>query len=316
MLVQTLPQTDRSCVVQISAPAKINLFLEILGKRPDGFHELATVMTTVSLFDGLRFCPNDSGEIKLKVQFPDVGRSVGAIPEYGIPIDKRNLIVASLIRLRETFGQPAMGMEIVLDKRIPAAAGLGGASSDAAAAIVAGDLAWGLKMTSEQRHLIASAIGSDVPFFLYGGTALCTGRGEQVMSVSATAGMAMVIAKPVCGLSTPTVFEQCVVPGVPADVDVFLDVVARGRPEAIAQQLHNRLQPVAESMEEEVKRLAKAFEQTECLGHQMSGSGTSYFGVFADSEAAGMAADQLGKRNPDWDVFRVKSLGRNAVTAA
>ena len=80
--------------------------------------------------------------------------------------------------------------------------------------------------------------------------------------------------------------------------------------------MHNRLQPIAESMEQEVLALAQAFDQTECLGHQMSGSGTSYFGIFPDVQAAGMAAGELGKRNPDWEVFNVQSLGQNDVIAA
>ena len=311
MLVRTLSKTDAPSTVQVSAPAKVNLFLEILAKRSDGFHELATVMTAVSLFDEVRFSPNDSGKIQLTVEFSKSDRRPA-----DIPVDQSNLIVASLLRLRDSFGSPGMGMEVVLNKQIPAAAGLGGASSNAAAAIVAGDLAWGLGLSAEDRHQTAEAIGSDVPFFLYGGTALCTGRGEKIRSVEAPSGIAFVIAKPACGLSTPAVFRKCVVPESPVGVDDFLEVVTHGAPEKIANGLHNRLQPIAESLEQEVSTLAQAFEQTECLGHQMSGSGTSYFGIFPDVQAAGIAAEELGKRNSDWNIFSVQSLGRNDVIAA
>jgi len=230
--------------VQISAPAKVNLFLEILSKRTDGFHELATVMTSVSLFDQIQFSPNESGKIQLKILSSE------------------------------------MGMDVVLDKQIPAAAGLGGASSNAAAAIVAGDLAWRLGLSVQDRGEVAAEIGSDVPFFLYGGTALCTGRGEKVQPVEAPHGIALVIAKPVCGLSTPAVFRECVVPDSPVEVDEFLEVVTHGNPEKIADSMHNRLQPIAESMEQEVLALAQAFD------------------------------------NPDWEVFNVQSLGQNDVIAA
>ena len=171
MLVRTLSKTDTSSTVQISAPAKVNLFLEILGKRSDGFHELATVMTSVSLFDQIQFSPNESGKIQLTISFADSKRS-----ETDIPVDQKNLIVSSLLKLRDTYGSPEMGMDVVLDKRIPAAAGLGGASSNAAAAIVAGDLAWKLELSMMDRSELAAQIGSDVPFFLYGGTALCRTR--------------------------------------------------------------------------------------------------------------------------------------------
>ena len=311
MLVHTLSKTGSSFAVQISAPAKVNLFLEILGKRTDGFHELATVMTSVSLFDQIQFSPNDSGKIQLTISFPDSKR-----PAADIPVDEGNLIVASLLALRDTCGSPDLGMDVVLEKRIPAAAGLGGASSNAAAAIVAGDLAWRLGMRLGDRSAVAAQIGSDVPFFLYGGTALCTGRGEKIRTVAAPDGIALVIAKPICGLSTPAVFQKCVVPGSPVNVDEFLEAVTHGNPRKIADSMHNRLQPVAESLEQEVLALAKAFDQTGCLGHQMSGSGTSYFGIFSDVRAAGIAADELGKRNPDWEVFNVQSLGQNDVIAA
>lgn len=311
MLVRILSKTETSSAVQISAPAKVNLFLEILGKRADGFHELATVMTSVSLMDQIQFSPNESGEIQLKISIPDSKRSATEIP-----VDQKNLIVATLLAVRETHGSPEMGMDVVLEKRIPAAAGLGGASSNAAAAIVAGDLAWRLSMSAKDRSEVAAQIGSDVPFFLYGGTALCTGRGEKVRAVDAPDGIALVIAKPICGLSTPAVFRECVVPDSPVDVDEFLKVVTHGDSEKIAAAMHNRLQPIAESLEQEVLALAQAFDQTGCLGHQMSGSGTSYFGIFPDVRAAGIAADELGKRNPDWDVFNVQSLSQNDVIAA
>ncbi len=121
MLVRTVSKTDTHSAVQISAPAKVNLFLEILGKRADGFHELATVMSSVSLFDLIQFIPNESGKIQLTVSNSDSKRTAAEIP-----VDQSNLIVKALLHLRQTHGGSQMGMDVVLDKRIPAAAGLGG----------------------------------------------------------------------------------------------------------------------------------------------------------------------------------------------
>ena len=312
MLVQVTPQSDRQKLVHVSAPAKVNLFLEVLAKRSDGFHELSTVMTSVSLFDQISFKPNLSGEICLTISHARAS-SPGC---EEIPVDHRNLIVSTLHVARELFGDVEMGMDVALEKWIPSSAGLGGASSNAAAAVVAADLAWGLNMTDQDRHQVAASIGSDVPFFLCGGMALCTGRGELVEPLPSLPGIELVIAKPAPGLSTPAIFKRCTVPQSPVDVQNFVDALAQGAPAEIAKGLHNRLQPVAEAIEVEVLELARAFEQTNCLGHQMSGSGTSYFGMFADAQNAQTAARDLGDRHRDWDVFNVQSLGRSEVIAA
>ena len=171
MLVRQPSSNQVSGSVQISAPAKVNLFLELLGKRNDGYHELETVMTTVSLADTILFEPNLSGEIKLNINRPAAqsnGETDSSTDEASadiIPTDHRNLIVASLNLLKEQVSKPNLGMDVVLEKRIPSAAGLGGASSDAAAAIRAGNQAWNLELTETQLHETAEAIGSDVPFF-------------------------------------------------------------------------------------------------------------------------------------------------------
>ena len=316
MLVRQPISNAISGSVQISAPAKVNLFLELLGKRDDGYHELETVMTTVSLADTIYFEPNLSGEIKLKIKRPAATTSGGSerstddVAIDNIPTDHRNLIVASLNLLKQQVSKSDLGMNVVLEKRIPSAAGLGGASSDAAAAIRAGNEAWNLALTAEQLHQAAEAIGSDVPFFLYGGTAICTGRGERVENVDGPVGLPMVIAKPKVGLSTPAVFKACSIPDSPASSKSFLQTLAAGSPSQIAGQMLNRLQSTAETLVEEIGLLSEAFSQTGCLGHQMSGSGTSYFGIFSSEMSARTAATELENRYSNWDVYSVQSLER------
>lgn len=312
--------------VKITAPAKVNLFLEVLGKRSDGFHELETIMTTTTLADELFFNLTDDGKITLEVEpaEDDLNGRNSAVDT--LPTDDANLIVRALALLKKNARQDALqtgdplsqqnadprkfdaGMHVKLKKRIPSAAGLGGASSNAAAAIVAGNALWNLGFDQNQLHDAAAAIGSDVPFFLYGDTAICTGRGEQIHPITLACPIHFVVVKPSVGLSTPSVFKACSVAESPKSSAAMVAALAGGDPDPIAAALHNRLQSTAEGLVDEIGQLALAFDKTECLGHQMSGSGTSYFGVFQDSQSAGTAALNLKEHNSAWDVFCVQSL--------
>jgi len=162
--------------MQISAPAKVNLYLELLGKRSDGFHELETIMTTVSLFDQLSFTANSTGQLELSIHMPESLNHQSAIATAAepIPTDERNLVIKSLLllrRLKNETDADVRGMDVRLIKRIPSSAGLGGASSNAAAALIAGNALWNLNLSPERLHESAAEIGSDVPFFLEGGMA-------------------------------------------------------------------------------------------------------------------------------------------------
>src|SRR4051812_19507910 len=151
--------------VEVLAPAKLNLFLEILGKRPDGYHELESLMVTVGLHDSLEFDDDDSGRITLVCDDPN------------LPTDATNLVVRAAEALKADSGI-GRGAKIRLQKTIPAQAGLAGGSSDAAATLVALDRLWNLKTPSERMERLAGTIGSDVAFFLKPPAAVCRGRGE------------------------------------------------------------------------------------------------------------------------------------------
>ena len=166
--------------VTIETPAKVNLTLEVLGKREDGYHEIASVMQTISLFDTLTFRPSD--EIKVLAEIEDLET-------------RDNLIHRAAILLRETSGVSA-GAEIRLDKQIPLAAGLGGGSSDAAATLLGLDRLWGLELGEGELKELAARLGSDVPFFVTGGTALVEGRGERVSNVKTPPTLWLVLAFP------------------------------------------------------------------------------------------------------------------------
>ena len=166
--------------VTIETPAKVNLTLEVLGKRPDGYHDIASVMQTISLFDTLTFSPSD--EVKVATNVPELET-------------QDNLVYRAATLLREASGVSA-GAEIRLDKQIPLAAGLGGGSSDAAATLLGLDRLWGLRIGEGELKELAAQLGSDVPFFVAGGTALVGGRGERVSSVNTPPTFWLVLAFP------------------------------------------------------------------------------------------------------------------------
>ncbi len=301
--------------IEIYAPAKVNFFLEIRGKRQDGFHELETVMLAVSLYDGLRFRPRNDDQIRLSI----VNVNSPELKEVKIPSDERNLIVKALRLLRsrvEVESARPLGCDIFLLKKIPSEAGLGGASSNAAAALIAGCKIWGLVFSRQQLAEMASELGSDVPFFLYSGAAVCRGRGEKIMPIRAQPGLSIVMAKLPAGLKTGPVFAHCEVPSVPKLATESIASLAGGRFNSIARSLFNRLQPVASQMTEDVGILAEAFREINCPGHQMSGSGTSYFGIFPSFHVARQAARTLSGRLPDARITHVHTLGSSYQTAA
>jgi 4-diphosphocytidyl-2-C-methyl-D-erythritol kinase len=292
---------------EIHAPAKVNFFLELLGRRDDGFHEIDTVMQTVSLWDHLVIRPIDTDGIRLTC------RALHPLEQDSIPTDGRNLVVRACERIRDFAIQKRLssklsGLEIELRKWIPSAAGLGGASSDCAAALVGASVAWGLRLSQIELHTLAAELGSDVPFFLHGGAAQCTGRGEIIRPMNASAGSDLVIVKPPIALSTKTVFAKLVSDNSKRDSNPMCEAIQASNASQIASASFNRLERPAKQLTDQIDRLAGEFETVGCLGHQMSGSGSSYFGVFANHKSARNACRKLSSRLRDCRVFSVRTL--------
>ena len=167
----------------IQAPAKLNLFFEVLAKRTDGYHEIETLMCPIDLFDTLHFQEDPNGQLELRCR-----RVFGAGGPRGrglheVPDGPENLVLRAVDLVRRRAGV-RRGARLLLVKRIPAAAGLGGGSSDAAAALVAANVGWQLGRSRDELAHWAAELGSDVPFFLVGGPAVCRGRGERVTPVA------------------------------------------------------------------------------------------------------------------------------------
>ena len=268
--------------VEVLAPAKLNLYLEVLKRRPDGYHEIESLMAAVDLYDELTVIDEPSGAIALECDDPS------------LPVDGRNLVVQAAELLRSESSVEA-GARIRLKKGIPAQAGLAGGSSDAAATLVALDRLWGLGVSLERLGELAGRIGSDVAFFLHAPAAVCRGRGELVEPVSLSSSLHFVLVVPPVGLSTVDVYRRLKPPERPKEIGPVLDALTRGEPSELGRGLFNRLQPVAESLRPE---LAKARDALAALdpplcGSLMSGSGSAYFGLCRDFAAAEKAAAVL-----------------------
>ncbi|MGD9644652.1 MAG: 4-(cytidine 5'-diphospho)-2-C-methyl-D-erythritol kinase [Pirellulales bacterium] len=264
--------------VVIHAPAKLNLFLEILSKRSDGFHEIETLMCPINLYDTLVFRDEPKGSITFACEFAVDPTRQGHAPKADVPSDATNLVVRAVELLRRTFAV-TRGAQLRLVKRIPSAAGLAGGSSDAAAALVAANVVWQLGRSAAELSELAAQLGSDVPFFLAGGAAVCRGRGEQVTRVPEFGELAAVVVRPPAGLATADVYRACRPAAEPQSAQQLLDAWSGGHPRAVAEGLCNRLQAAAESLSPWIQKLRQEFSRLNFDGHQMSGSGTSYFGL-------------------------------------
>jgi 4-diphosphocytidyl-2-C-methyl-D-erythritol kinase len=272
----------------VQAPAKVNLWLEALGKRADGYHEIRTIMQTVSLFDTLRLAPRGDGGICLHADHPE------------LPPPEENLVVRAAVLLHERCGLD-QGADIALEKRIPAGAGLGGGSSDCAATLRGLNELWDLNLGEEPLRDMAAELGSDVPFFITGGTALCEGRGEEVSSLPSGGPLHYVLIMPAVSLSTAEVYRRVrsslTKNKRPTTIDTIKRALATGNAELLGNSLHNALQVPALEVSPEVKRVAGVIEsflpQPGCYGYSLSGSGSAFFAVCAGPDDAQHLASKL-----------------------
>jgi 4-diphosphocytidyl-2-C-methyl-D-erythritol kinase len=268
--------------IEALAPAKLNLFLEVHGKRPDGYHEIETLMVAVDLYDMLRFRHDPTGAITLRCDDPT------------LPTGRTNLVVRAAEALRQAAGGAA-GAVIDLAKQIPAQSGLAGGSSDAATTLLALNRLWNCGLGRSELAEIGSGIGSDVPFFLHGRAAICRGRGEQVEPVEVERKWHFVIVRPAVGVSTAEVYQRLVRTSPAHPMEECLDAWRQGDIARLGRSLFNRLQETAEHLVPDLTRVRDALKSLGSLidGHLMSGSGSAYFGLCRDRAAARNAARHL-----------------------
>jgi 4-diphosphocytidyl-2-C-methyl-D-erythritol kinase len=282
---------------EVRAPAKLNLWFEVLSRRADGFHEIATLMVPIAWRDTLALRSDSGGLISLKctTAAPGLAPTLWA----DLPEDDRNLVVRALHLLQLRSGTK-LGASVRLTKRIPAAAGLGGGSSDAAAALVAANVGWNLNWTRQQLAELAAELGSDVPFFLYRQAAICRGRGERVSPVQGLGRLHFVVVRPPEGLSTAEVYRDCRPSACPAEPESLVSALQRGNLSQAGGLMINRLQVAAQGLSARIEELQAAFTACDVPGHQMSGSGSSYFGLCRSARHAQVVAGRLRQKRPGY----------------
>lgn len=277
--------------------AKINLILRILGKRSDGFHDLFTVFQTVSLHDKIRFAR--AKEIKL------------TCTSNRIPTNDRNIIVKAALALKNKFGY-SEGASLRLEKRIPSPGGLGGGSSNAAVALLGLNRLWQLNATSDQLHAIASDLGSDVPFFLYGGTAIGTGRGENLESIEDVQVPAMLIVTPKVRVSTAKAFSRIDAQTLTNENAESILRVCRLEANSLDPRhstLINDFEPSVFDAHPEVLRVKSTLMELGAVNAAMSGSGASVFAIFDKTETRQAAIKALDHEST-WRKFAVATISR------
>ncbi len=294
-------QIHRDAVeVVIQTPAKLNLFFEVLGKRSDGYHEIETLMCPIGWYDTLCFRETSGEDLELEcwrgsaAGFP---RLASGCPGDGsgfeeVPRDGKNLVVRAVDLVRRRTGTK-QGARLRLIKRIPTAAGLGGGSSDAAAALVAANLGWKLGLSLPQLTALAAELGSDVPFFLQRGAAVCRGRGERIEPAPGLGLLNFVVVRPPEGLATAAVYGVCRPAASPRPLQPLLEALRQGNVRQAGGLLFNRLQAAAEQLSPWIARLGRLLAGEDCLGHGMSGSGTAYYGLFRSALQARRVARRL-----------------------
>ena len=285
-------------MLTVTAPAKVNLHLEVLGLRSDGFHELAMVMQSIDLADCLQFTNTADAQITLSCDDPSL--STGA--------DNLVLKAAELLRARSGFSE--LGVSMHLKKRIPIGAGLAGGSSDGAAALVGLNALWGLGHPLAALESMATELGSDMPFCVAGGTQLCFGRGEVLEPVAPTPeGLAVLLVKdPLVSVSTPWAYQRCkeisgtnYLQGEMAFEQrrqalreaPWLQPLRAGCPPPLRNDLQVVVAPETKAVQASIQLLQ---ELPNALAVAMSGSGPSCFALFRDQDHCDQAAADLAPK--------------------
>ena len=263
--------------IVLPAASKLNIFLEVLGRRPDGYHELDTIMVRTQFCDTLTLIPNSSGQVLLR--FSD---ATPASVQSLVPLDGRNLILRAAEQLR-LLAAPDAGAELVLHKCIPPESGLGGGSGNAAAALLGLRQAWNLPLADEHLHEIAAGLGSDINFLLSGArAAVCRGRGEQVQPLPLAGRLHFVALRPGRGNSTPEVFRRTVVATEQRNSQALAECLTAGRMDLLESCMFNRLTDAARQVNPEMADLQGRFQHAVRKPVFMSGSGSTVF-VFCRS---------------------------------
>ena len=278
--------------LKIPAYAKINLSLDVVGRRPDGYHLVRMIMQTLQLHDDIELSETEEAGVHLETDCPD------------LPVDGSNLVVRAAERMLKEFA-PEKGVYIRLAKKIPLSAGLAGGSTDAAAVLRGMNSLFSLRLDSRELCQIGVELGADVPFCVCGGTALSEGIGEILTPVPPLPECAIVLAKPRIPVSTADIyhrFDQQTEVDHP-DIDGQRKALLKGDLNGVVRHMKNVLEPVTAGLHPEIHAIRKRLLEMEALGARMSGSGPTVFGLFSNKEKAEQAMRILQKEEPSQEVL-------------
>ncbi|SRR5579859_1368893 len=280
---------DRAAV-ELFAPAKVNLYLHVTGKRADGYHLLDSLVVFAGTGDTLRFSPSET--LSLTIEGP------GA---EALAADDDNIVLKAAHALAKALNRPAQAA-ITLEKNLPVASGIGGGSADAAATLRGLMALWDAELDDETLAGIGLSLGADLPVCLAGRPTQMSGIGETLVPAIQLPAAWLVLVNPRLALSTPAVFRARAGDFTPAAPLTEVPVDARALADALVGRRNDLAKP-AMMLEPAVKTMLDAIGETEnCLLARMSGSGATCFGLYADEEAADAAADALAEAYPDWWV--------------
>jgi 4-diphosphocytidyl-2-C-methyl-D-erythritol kinase len=283
-------------LLKLPSFAKINWHLQIFGRRPDGYHEVATLLQSISLCDEISFELRDDGRISLTCDDPD------------IPLDDSNLILKAARALHEN--DP--GVDISLTKRIPTKAGLGGASSNAAVTLLALNHLWRRDLQNSDLLNIARGLGADVPFFLAGGCAKATGTGTDLCSVPDIEQKPLIVITPNASVSTATAYAALKRGSLTTSDSASILSSSFAEPvsgDTGQWSLHNDFEVVIFEIEPEIGRAKKALLDAGARGALLAGSGSSVFGIFDDEAARDRALGNL-RGEAGWRIFSCHTVSR------
>lgn len=289
-------------MIVLNANAKINLTLDILGKRTDGYHEVAMVMQEISLHDVLTMDKQPAG-ISLKVQ-------VQGQPG-DLPADDSNLCWKAAALMQREYG--VGGVNIQLEKNIPMAAGLAGGSADAAAVLKGINQLYALDLSLQQLCHLGAQLGSDIPFCIMGGTMLATGRGEILRALPALPDISLVLAKPAMGVSTAWAYQtyDAGYTGKHPDNAAMESALAQGKPREIADLLCNVLEQVTAGKYKLIEDYKSFLLSQGALGSMMSGSGPTVFAIMENPVAAEKAAEAFKAYDKTAQVYTAVTVAGN-----
>lgn len=271
--------------VHVRAPGKLNLFFEVGDAQDDGYHEVASAYQAVSLYEDLWAEGADEFTVSIS----------GTVDVAGVPADDRNLALRAARLVAQKIGHTG-GAHLEIVKHVPVAGGMGGGSADAAAALVACDALWGADLGSAQLHQLAARLGADVPFSLMGGTAIGTGRGDQLSPALAKGRFDWVVVPSEAGLSTPEVYAHLdalrtrpdIVSATraPAVDPGVLQALRAGDPVVLAEHVRNDLQAAALSLRPVLREALELGDRAGALAGMVSGSGPTLAFLAGDTESA------------------------------